>query len=122
MYNATRPRPTYKITCVKICEGPFSWLWLQVSGTLAPNGFLNSAKFALEPRATYLQMFYPNNGPQMKEFIFAIPYDAAASALPGTNSNMYHGRYDLPRSEVKKFSIPFAARRPAWRPACRHGN
>ena len=78
----------------------------------ACDNVINSGKFALEPRASYLQMFYPNNGPQMKEFIFAIPYDPAAAALPGTNSNMYHGRYDLPRSTVKKFGIPFTPSAP----------
>ncbi len=50
-------------------------------------------QYALEPRATYLQMFYPTNGPAMKEFIFAIPYDPATSA--GWN---FYARYDLNRN------------------------
>ena len=79
---------------------------------VACDSVINSGLYTIEPRSSYLQMFYPNNGPQMKEFIFAIPYDPAAAALPGTNSNMYHGRYDLPRSEVKKFSIPFTPSAP----------
>ena len=79
---------------------------------VACDSVINSGLYTIEPRASYLQMFYPNNGPQMKEFIFAIPYDPAAAALPGTNGNMYHGRYDLPRSEVKKFSIPFTPSAP----------
>lgn len=53
----------------------------------------NGAQYALEPRATYLQMFYPTNGPSIKEFIFAVPYDAATS-----NGYMYHGRFDLNRN------------------------
>jgi hypothetical protein len=57
-------------------------------------------------------MFYPNNGPQMKEFIFAIPYDPAAGALPGTNGFMYRARYDVPRSETKKFNLPFTPSAP----------
>ena len=68
---------------------------------------INSSKFSIEPRATYLQMFYPDNGPQMKEFIFAIPYDPSAQAAPSTNGQMYRARYDVPRSEQAKFSLPF---------------
>ena len=50
--------------------------------------------YALQPRATYLQMFYPNNGPAAtKEFIMAIPYDAATS-----NGYQLHARYDLNRN------------------------
>ena len=50
-------------------------------------------QYAIEPRASYLQMFYPSNGPSMKEFIFAIPFDAATS-----NGYLFHGRYDLNRN------------------------
>ncbi|MES2775540.1 MAG: RagB/SusD family nutrient uptake outer membrane protein [Bacteroidota bacterium] len=50
-------------------------------------------QYALESRTTYLQQFYPTNGPTMKEFIFALPYDAAT-----TNGNMFHARYDLNRN------------------------
>lgn len=50
-------------------------------------------QYALEPRSTYLQMFYPTNGPATKEFIFAIPYDASTS-----NGYMFHARYDLNRN------------------------
>lgn len=79
---------------------------------IACDSVINSGLYALEPRASYLQMFYPNNGPQMKEFIFAIPYDPAAGAMPGTNGMMYHARYDVPRSEVKKFNLPFTPSAP----------
>ncbi|HZL08840.1 MAG TPA: RagB/SusD family nutrient uptake outer membrane protein [Prolixibacteraceae bacterium] len=68
---------------------------------------IGSGKYAIESRSSYLQMFYPDNGPQMKEFIFAIPYDPSAVAAPSTNSNMYFARYDVPRSEQAKFGIPF---------------
>ena len=79
---------------------------------VACDNVISSGAYTLEPRASYMQMFYPNNGPQMKEFIFAIPYDPAASALPGTNGSMYYARYDVPRSEVKKFSLPFTPSAP----------
>lgn len=54
--------------------------------------------YGFEPRNTYLQMFYPNNGPQQKEFIFAIPYDASVS-----NGFMFHARYDLNRNHGIRF-------------------
>jgi hypothetical protein len=68
---------------------------------------INSNKFVIEPRSSYLQMFYPDNGPQTKEFIFAVPFDPSATAYPGTNGMMYRTRYDVPRSEQAKFGIPF---------------
>jgi starch-binding outer membrane protein, SusD/RagB family len=55
-------------------------------------------QYALESRASYLQMFYPSNGPAMKEFIFAIPFDPATSG--GWN---FYGRYDLNRNVGMKY-------------------
>lgn len=49
--------------------------------------------YAFEPRSSYLKMFYPQNGPANKEFIFTIPYDAATS-----NGYMFYARYDLNRN------------------------
>jgi hypothetical protein len=49
--------------------------------------------YAFEPRGTYLRMFYPQNGPANKEFIFAIPYDPATSG-----GFQFHARYDLNRN------------------------
>lgn len=54
---------------------------------------ISSGLYSIEPMATYLQMFYPTNGPSQKEFIFAIPYDAAT-----TSGNMFLARYDLNRN------------------------
>lgn len=51
------------------------------------------SQFALEPMSTYLKMFYPTNGPSMKEFIFEIPYDPTTS-----NGFMFYARYDLNRN------------------------
>lgn len=50
-------------------------------------------QYAVEPRTTYLQMFYPTNGPAQKEFIFALPFDPATS-----NGYMFYARYDLNRN------------------------
>jgi hypothetical protein len=68
---------------------------------------INSGKYSLEPRASYLKMFYPNNGPSTREFIFAIPFDPATS-----NGYMYYSRYDLPRSLRTKYSLPFTPSAP----------
>ncbi|MNI41143.1 SusD family protein [compost metagenome] len=54
---------------------------------------ISSGLYAIEPMSTYLQMFYPTNGPTQKEFIFAIPFDAATSS-----GNMFLARYDLNRN------------------------
>jgi hypothetical protein len=55
--------------------------------------------YSLQPRSTYLKMFYPDNGPQIPEFIFAIPYDPNFDngnwGFRGVN---IHARYDVPRS------------------------
>ncbi len=44
--------------------------------------------------------FFINNGPQIKDFIFAIPYDAAT-----TNGYMFYARYSMPRSLRAKYSL-----------------
>jgi hypothetical protein len=59
---------------------------------------INSGKYALE--SDYRKMFFVDNGPQIKEFIFAIPYDASAP-----NGLMFYARYSLPRSLRAKFSL-----------------
>jgi len=46
---------------------------------------MQSGKYKLA--ADYAKMFYPDNGPQMTEFIFAIPYDHAAA--PGEQFSWY---------------------------------
>ena len=69
---------------------------------------IKSGLYAIEGRNTYLQMFYPNNGPQMKEFIFAVPYDPAV----GGGGLMYHARYDVPRSLRTRFGLPFTPSAP----------
>jgi hypothetical protein len=78
----------------------------------ACDSVISSGLYAIEPRSSYLRMFFPNNGPSMKEFIFAIPYDPAFTALPGTNGFMYHARYDVPRSMRTTFSLPYTPSAP----------
>lgn len=79
---------------------------------VACDSVISSGKYAIEPRNTYLRMFYPANGPQMKEFIFAIPFDPSAAAMPGTNGQMYRARYDIPRSMRAKYSLPYTPEGP----------
>jgi hypothetical protein len=54
---------------------------------------ISSGLYAIEPASTYLQMFYPTNGPTQKEFVFAIPFDASTS-----NGYWFPARYDLNRN------------------------
>lgn len=57
------------------------------------------SQYAVQPMSSYLQMFYPTNGPTTQtEFIFAIPYDPTAGIYPGTNGLLYRARYDLDRN------------------------
>ncbi len=77
---------------------------------------INVNAYSLQPRSTYLRMFYPDNGPQIGEFIFAIPYDPNFDngnwGFRGVN---IHSRYDVPRSMgqvaagagYNYFNIPF---------------
>ncbi|WEA00597.1 RagB/SusD family nutrient uptake outer membrane protein [Mucilaginibacter sp. SJ] len=74
----------------------------------ACDNVINSGAFHLEPRSTYLKMFYPDNGPQTAEFIFAIPFDpSAANSLPFRSQNL-HQRYDMPRRLVNKYKVNFS--------------
>ncbi|MBC7888396.1 MAG: RagB/SusD family nutrient uptake outer membrane protein [Ferruginibacter sp.] len=52
------------------------------------DNIISSNKFAIENN--YLSMFRYNNGPAIKEFIFAIPYDPAAGG-----GQMFYPRYNL---------------------------
>jgi hypothetical protein len=65
----------------------------------ACDAVISSGKYAIQPRSSYLQMFYPVNGPTTQsEFIFAIPYD------PSTSSGyVFYGRYDLNRNLGMKY-------------------
>ena len=78
------------------------------------------AQYSLEPRSTYLQQFYPTNGPSNKEFVFAIPFDASTS-----NGYMFYARYDLNRNLGIKYlysgSTPGAFTNPVMNGASGNG-
>lgn len=59
-----------------------------------------SAPYALE--TDYRKMFNINNGPAIKEFIFAVPYDNGV-----TDGTQFHARYTIPRSMRARFSLPY---------------
>ncbi|HSC38249.1 MAG TPA: RagB/SusD family nutrient uptake outer membrane protein, partial [Chitinophagaceae bacterium] len=65
---------------------------------VACDSVINSGLYSLEPMTSYLQMFYPTNGPSQKEFIFAIPYDASTS-----NGYNFPARYCLNRNQGIQF-------------------
>jgi hypothetical protein len=82
---------------------------------------INSGLFSLQPMSSYLQMFYPDNGPQIPEFIFAIPYDPNFdNGNWGFRCVNIHARYDVPRSMGKVaagggynfFNLPFTPSAP----------
>lgn len=56
------------------------------------------SQYALEARSSYFNMFSPTNGPNFKEFIFAIPFDPSTS-----NGYLLHARYDLNRNLGMKY-------------------
>lgn len=64
-----------------------------------------SGKYELE--SDYMKMFFVNNGPSIKEFIFAIPFDASTS-----NGWMFYARYWMPRSLRAKYSLNFTPSAP----------
>lgn len=66
----------------------------------ACDSVITSGAYQLEK--DYKKMFFFNNGPQIKEFIFAVPF---APSTP--NGYMLYNRYWLPRSLRKKYSLNY---------------
>ncbi|MDR3693782.1 RagB/SusD family nutrient uptake outer membrane protein [Mucilaginibacter sp.] len=58
--------------------------------------------------ADYLGMFKPNNGPQIKDFIYAIPYDGVYAQA------MYYARWTLHPALAKKYSMPYTPDGPVY--------
>lgn len=58
--------------------------------------------------ADYLGMFKPNNGPQIKDFIFAVPFDAQQA------KEMYHARWTLNPNLQNKYKMPYAPAGPMY--------
>lgn len=66
---------------------------------------ISSGKYLLE--SDYKKMFFLNNGPQITEFIFAIPYSPTTP-----NGYMLYNRYWLPRSLRAKYSLNYTPSAP----------
>lgn len=63
------------------------------------DSIIQSRQFALDP--DYLHMFDIDNGPQVRDFIFAIPYDNMLA------KNQFFARYSLHTALKDKYGIPF---------------
>jgi hypothetical protein len=71
----------------------------------ACDSVINSGKYQLE--SDYKKMFLPNNGPAIKEFIFAVPFSPTTP-----NGFMLYNRYWLPRSLRTKYSLNYTPSAP----------
>jgi len=63
-------------------------------------------KYALD--ADYLGMFKANNGPQIKDFIYAIPFDAQQA------KEQYYARWTLNPNLKNKYKMPYAPDGPMY--------
>jgi hypothetical protein len=71
----------------------------------ACDSVINSGKYQLE--SDYRKMFFPNNGPSIREFIFAVPFNPTTP-----NGYMLYNRYWLPRSLREKYSLNYTPSAP----------
>jgi len=70
----------------------------------ACDSIIQSGKYSLA--SDYAKMFYPDNGPQMTEFVFAIPYDHASAQ--GEQFNWY----SLHPALAKKYGLSYRLSNP----------
>lgn len=67
---------------------------------------ITAGKYALD--ADYLGMFKPNNGPQIKDFIFAVPFDNIQAL------NQYYARFTMHPALRAKYSMPYSPAGPIY--------
>lgn len=65
------------------------------------DSILNGASAIYSLEADYMTVFAPNNGPAVKETIFAVPYD------PNVATGNQFSRFGLHTGLQKKFNLPF---------------
>ena len=63
------------------------------------DNIISASKYSLD--ADYLGMFKPNNGPQIKDFIYAIPYDGIYG------QGMYYARWTLHPALKAKYNMKY---------------
>jgi hypothetical protein len=67
---------------------------------------IKSGSYSLD--ADYLGMFKPSNGPQIKDFIFAIPYDALLA------QGQYYARWTINPNLASKYKMPYTPDGPMY--------
>ncbi|MGF7075389.1 RagB/SusD family nutrient uptake outer membrane protein [Mucilaginibacter sp. 3215] len=67
---------------------------------------IKSGQYGLD--ADYLGMFKPNNGPGIKDFIFAIPYDGVLA------QGQYYSRWTLNPNLKNKYKMPYTPDGPVY--------
>lgn len=67
---------------------------------------IKSGQYGLD--ADYLGMFKPNNGPGIKDFIFAIPYDGVLA------QGQYYARWTLNPNLKSKYKMPYTPDGPVY--------
>ncbi|SFS39140.1 RagB/SusD family nutrient uptake outer membrane protein [Mucilaginibacter polytrichastri] len=70
------------------------------------DNIINGGKYSLD--ADYLGMFKPNNGPLIKDFIFAIPYDGIQA------TGMYYSRWTINPNLKNKYKMPYTPDGPVY--------
>lgn len=70
------------------------------------DNIIKSAQYGLD--ADYLGMFKPNNGPDIKDFIFAIPFDAVQA------QGQYYSRWTLNPNLKDKYKMPYTPDGPMY--------
>jgi len=70
------------------------------------DNIIQGGQYALD--ADYLGEFKPNNGPQIKDFIYAIPFDGIHAPY------MYYARWTLHPALQKKYDMPYAPDGPVY--------
>jgi hypothetical protein len=65
-----------------------------------------TGKYSIEPRASYLQMFYPRMDTNERVYLCDSVQSNDDKQLPIRSVNI-HARYQVPRSMAKRFSMPY---------------
>jgi hypothetical protein len=70
------------------------------------DNIIKGGQYSLD--ADYLGMFKPNNGPQIKDFIFAVPYDGVQA------QGQYYARWTINPNLKNKYKMPYTPDGPVY--------